>query len=81
MDALMQALVESVFYWIGRLLVGVLTLGFVRSEYVDETLKFPWYAFTRDDAGKLVASGGFCSLVGGLALAVGLTATVMVLTS
>jgi hypothetical protein len=60
MDALFEALVKFLFYGIGRLIVTVVTLGFVRGEGMSEVLKFPWYAFTRDAECKAVASSGFC---------------------
>lgn len=81
MDALFEVLVKFVFYGIGRLLVTVVTLGFVRGEGVDETLEFPWYGFTRDAGGKPVASSGFCGLIGGLAFAAAVIATVVLATS
>lgn len=81
MDALFEALVKFVFYGIGRLLVTIVTIGFVRGEGVDETLEFPWYSFTKDANGKAVASSGFCELLGGLVFAAGLTAAVVLATS
>jgi len=69
MDAFLEAMLKFVFYGIGRVIVTIATLGWVRGEGIDETLKFPWYGFTRDADGKPVASSGFCATTGGLAFA------------
>ena len=80
MDAFFEALLKFVFYGIGRLIITMVTLGWVRGEGINETLEFPWYGFTRDADGKPVASSGCCALTGGLALAGALIAFVVLYT-
>ena len=81
MDALFELLLKVVFYGIGRLIMCIVTLGFVRGEGFDEKLKFPWYSFTKDANGKRVASSGFCELIGALAFAAAVIAAVVLYTS
>ncbi len=54
-----------VCYGLGRRVVSVLTVGFVRpAEVGDENLYFPWYGVTRGRDGKVVLSDTSTIFVG-----------------
>jgi len=54
-----------VCYGLGRRVVSVLTVGFVRpAEVGDENLYFPWYGVTRGRDGKVVLSDTAAIFVG-----------------
>ena len=78
MDALIEVLIQILFYGIGRLIVTIVSLGFVRGEGMGEKLVFPWYRVTRRGDGMLVASAGLCALIGGLAATAAVIAAVVV---
>ncbi len=78
MDALLEVLLTVVFYGVGRVIVSIVSLGFVRGEgWHDDKLTFPWYCLTKDANGKPVVSNGFCRLIGGLAVAAAVIAAIV----
>jgi hypothetical protein len=76
MDALIEVLIAVVFWNAGRLLVFVLTIGYVRGERWGEekSIQYPWFALARDDKDQWVLSSRACAWLGGIATLSGIVA-------
>jgi hypothetical protein len=68
-ELLFHAVVGTGAYFIGRMLLPLVTFGTVRAEAEGESDSFPWYGVARRGAGPRVASGELTMVFGLAALA------------